>query len=141
MNKLHSHLPPDMESFFAKFQTSKYFTSYIDLSSDRIIFLNEEFTKDTSSSLTALLINYNNESETEEITIYINSIGGDAFALTNIYDVIQLIKAPVRTICLGKAYSAGAYLLAAGTKGMRHMMAHSQVMVHGVQCLFPVPGE
>lgn len=141
MKKVHSPILPDLDDLLQQFKPSKYFPSYIELSSDRIIFLNEEFTKETASTLTALLLYYENESTEEDITIFINSIGGDASALSNIYDVIQMIKAPVSTVCLGKAYSAGAFLLAAGTKGKRYIMPHGQVMVHGIQCLFPGPGE
>lgn len=122
-------------------QPSKYFEAYVDLSKDRVIFLNEVFTKETSAALTALLLHYDHESQSEDIAIYINSVGGDASALTNIYDVMQMISAPVQTICLGKAYSAGAFLLAAGTKGKRFALPHSQVMIHGIQCLFPGQGE
>lgn len=136
--KLHEHADANP---LAAFQPPKYFETYIKLSTNRIIFLNEVFTKETSAVLTALLLHYDNESHSEDIAIYINSVGGDVSSLTNIYDVIQMIKAPVQTICLGKAYSAGAFLLAAGTKGRRYAFPHSQIMIHGIQCVFPVAGE
>lgn len=117
---------------------SKYYESYVRLVDDRVIFLNEAFTKDTSSTLSAWLLHYDHEDSEKEITIYINSPGGDASALSNIYDVIQLISAPVKTVCLGKCYSAGAVLLAAGTKGKRYILPHAEVMIHGIQCAFPV---
>lgn len=136
--KLHNH--PDSNAQL-NLSIPKYQSVYIALSSTRNVFLNEVFTKETSATLTALLLYYDNQSHTEDISIYINSVGGDASALTNIYDVIQMIEAPVQTICLSKAYSAGAFLLAAGTKGKRFIMPHAQVMIHGVQCVFPIIGE
>lgn len=117
---------------------SKYFESYVKLSNERVIFLAEDFTKEVSSAMSALLLHYDNEDSEEDITIYIHSNGGDAAALTCIYDVIQMIKAPVKTVCIGKCYSAGAVLLAAGTKGKRYIMPHAEVMIHRIQCGFPM---
>lgn len=115
-----------------------YSESYMILSKYRKIFLNEDFTKDSASALTALLLYYNSISEKDEITIYINSNGGDEFALIQIYDVMQMIQAPIKTVCMAKAYSAGAFLLAAGSKGRRFIMPHAKVMIHGIQCQFPI---
>lgn len=120
---------------------SKYLDSYVYLSKDRHIFLNEDVTKDTSSIVSALLLHYDNKDPSKDIFIYINSNGGDASALTNMYDVIQFISAPVSTVCMGKAYSAGAVLLAAGAKGKRYAYKHSSIMIHGIQCAFPILSE
>jgi len=54
---------------------------------------------------------------------------------------MQMIKSPIRTICMGKAYSAGAILLAAGTNGHRYAFKNSSIMIHGMQCLFPIAGH
>ena len=54
---------------------------------------------------------------------------------------MQMIKAPVKTICLGKCYSAAAIILAAGSKGYRAAMDHSSLMIHGIQAGFPIPGH
>jgi ATP-dependent Clp protease protease subunit len=116
---------------------SKYGGSYVELSKARAIFLAEDFTKDVGSAVSAMLLHFDCLSKTEEITIYIHSNGGDASVLANIYDVIQIISAPVRTICLGKCYSAGAVLLACGTAGRRFIMPNAEVMIHGIQFIFP----
>ena len=116
---------------------SKYFESYIHLTDARVIFLNEVFVKETASTLSAWLLHYDHEDPEAEIIIYINSAGGEASALSNIYDIIQMISAPVKTVCLGKCYSAGAILLAAGAKGRRFILPHAEVMIHGIQCAFP----
>jgi ATP-dependent Clp protease protease subunit len=114
----------------------KYSECYSNLAKDRIIFISEDITKDVASVLSALLMHYDHDNE-EDISIYINTDGGDANALSNIYDVMQMIKSPIKTICIGKAYSAGAFMLAAGTKGKRFMTKNSSVMIHGMQCTFP----
>jgi ATP-dependent Clp protease, protease subunit len=119
-------------------QPSKYTTSYISLANNRIIFLTEEFTKNTASEMTALLFHYDNESH-DDIHIYISSQGGDASALANIIDVMEVIKSPITTICMGRCYSAGAFLLMAGQK--RLAFRHSEIMMHGAQLMFPYPGK
>jgi ATP-dependent Clp protease protease subunit len=119
---------------------SKYMETYVRLAKDRVIFLSEDFTKEMSTAMSAMLLYYDNQNSEEDITIYINSHGGDVSALTNIYDVIQMIKSPVKTVCIGKAYSAGALLLCAGAKGKRYAFKHAKIMIHGIQCAFPIFG-
>ena len=118
-----------------------YSDTYIKLTKDRVIFLSEDVTKDNAAQLSALLLYYDNEDHNSEITLYVNSNGGDASGLSNIYDVMQMISAPVKTICLGKCYSAGAVILAAGTKGSRYAFRSSKIMIHGIQFGFPLPGQ
>lgn len=120
---------------------SKYSEFYIKLTKNRTIFLSEDLTREIGASIIAMLLYFDNEDPNEEITILINSNGGDASALMAIYDVIQMISAPVKTVSLGKCYSAAAVLLAAGTKGKRFALKHAQIMIHGLQCSFPLIGE
>lgn len=121
-------------------QSTRYESSYVWLAKSRVIFLKETITKDVASELSALLLYYDNESN-DDIYIYIHSNGGDADGLINIYDVIHMIKSPVHTICIGKAFSAAAILLAAGAKGHRYAFKNSKIMIHGIQFIFPIPGD
>lgn len=118
-----------------------YAETYIKLAKDRIIFLNENVTKQSASDLSALLLYYDNENSEDYISIYIHCNGGDASGLANIYDVMQMIKSPVKTICIGKCYSAAAVILAAGSPGARYAFKHSKIMIHGIQAGFPIPGH
>lgn len=127
------------EEVISGVQFSKYFDSYVKLSKERAIFITEDFSKEMSSAATAFLLHYDHQDPEEDITIYINSDGGDVSALSNIIDVLEMIESPVSTVCLGKAYSAGAFLLAAGTKGKRCAMKHSEMMLHSMQILYPIP--
>ena len=122
-------------------QMSKYMETYIRLASDRVMFLSENVTKDVASQISALLLYYDNTEPGVDIYMYIHCNGGDAAGLANIYDVMTMIKSPIRTVCMGKAYSAGAILLAAGTKGKRYAFKNSSIMIHGMQCLFPIAGQ
>ena len=118
-----------------------YSSSYVKMSQSRAIFFSEDVTKNAGAELSALLLYYDNKDHEEPIHLYIHSNGGDVAGLTNIYDVMQMVKAPIKTILLGKCYSAGAVMLAAGTKGERYALKSSKVMIHGIQFVFPLPGE
>jgi ATP-dependent Clp protease protease subunit len=118
-----------------------YADTYTKLTQDRVIFLSEDVSKQSAADMSALLLYYDNQDHEADITIYIHSNGGDAAGLANIYDVMQMISAPVKTVCIGKAYSAGAVILAAGSKGERYAMKSAKIMIHGIQFAFPLPGQ
>ena len=63
-----------------------------------------------------------------EITIYINSPGGEVSSGLALYDMMQGISCPIRTVCLGKAASMGAILFVSGDK--REILPHGEVMIH-----------
>jgi ATP-dependent Clp protease, protease subunit len=121
--------------------SSGYSDSYVKLAQHRIIIISENITDTMAVQLSALLLYFDNESNTAPIQMYIHSNGGAATGLANIYDVMQMISAPIRTVCLGKCYSAAAILLAAGTKGQRYALKNSSIMIHGIQAGFPIPGH
>jgi ATP-dependent Clp protease protease subunit len=50
-----------------------------------------------------------------------------------IYDTMQYVKSPIKTICIGEAYSGAGIILSAGSKGMRYACPNSEVMLHAVQ--------
>jgi ATP-dependent Clp protease protease subunit len=70
------------------------------------------------------------EDPDKDILLYINSPGGSVTSGLAIYDVIKYVKPDVQTICVGSAFSMGAILLAAGTKGKRFILPHGKVMLH-----------
>ena len=83
-----------------------------------------------------------NENKSQDINIYINSPGGSITAGLAIYDTMQFVKcdAPLATFCLGQAYSMGAILMAAGTKGKRFSLPHTRIMLGtslGAECKEP----
>jgi len=121
--------------------SSRYVDSFYKLSKYRTIFIVETITKELASTVTAMLFYFDSLSKEEEIVMYINTNGGETSALANIYDVMQMISAPIKTVCLGKAYSAGAVILAAGNKGNRFALKNSNIMIHGIQVIFPTPSE
>lgn len=118
-------------------RSDKYGEVHVEFLKNRCIFLAEDVTKELASTLCGSLIYLNSVDSSKDINIFIHTSGGDATALASIYDVINLIDAPVATIGVGKIYSAGAFILAAGTKGKRCMFTNAKVMIHGLQCYFP----
>lgn len=118
-----------------------YADSYIKMSKNRAIFFSEDVGDKAAADLSALMLYYDNEDHEAPIHLYIHSNGGAISGLNNIYDVMQMVHAPVKTILLGKCYSAGAVMLAAGTKGERYALRSSNVMIHGIQFAFPIAGE
>ena len=100
------------------------------LLNDRIIFLSDEVNDLTSSLIVAQMLYLESVDPDKHISFYINSPGGSVTAGMAIYDTMQFVKCDVTTICIGMAASMGAFLLAAGTKGKRLALPHSEIMIH-----------
>ncbi len=105
---------------------------YSRLLKERIIFLVGQVEDYMANLIVAQLLFLESENPNKDISIYINSPGGSVTAGLAIYDTMQFIKPDVSTLCTGMAASMGAVLLAGGTKGKRHCLPHSTVMIHQV---------
>ena len=103
---------------------------YSRLLNDRIVFLNGEVNEASASIIVAELLYLEAQDPDKDIQMYINSPGGSVTDGLAIYDTMQYIKADMATICVGMAASMGAFLLAAGNKGMRYALPHSTIMIH-----------
>ena len=98
------------------------------LLTDRKIFFTSEVNSETCDNLIKNLMALDAESD-KEITIFINSNGGDVLSGLAAYDVIQTLRSPVRTVVIGAAFSMGAILFLAGNSG-RYVHCHSRIMIH-----------
>lgn len=103
---------------------------YSRLLKDRIIFLTGEIDDYTANLVVAQMLFLEMEDPDKPINLYINSPGGSVTAGMAIYDTMQYLRCPVSTLCIGMAASMGAFLLAAGAKGMRRALPNAEVMVH-----------
>jgi ATP-dependent Clp protease protease subunit len=103
---------------------------YSRLLEDRIIFLTGAIDTDTANSVVAQLLYLETKDPDKDISLYINSPGGNVTDGMAIYDTMKYIKCDVCTICVGLAASMGAFLLAAGQKGKRYALANSEIMIH-----------
>ena len=106
------------------------FDLYSRLLKDSIIFLGTPIDDTIANLVCAQLLHLEAENPDRDISIYINSPGGDITALFAIYDTMQYVKPDIATICFGQAASAAAVLLAAGTPGKRMALPHARVLLH-----------
>lgn len=98
---------------------------------DRILFLNGEVEDVACSTLIAQLL-YLSSVDNRDISMYINSPGGDVVSGLGVIDTMNFIPCDISTTCVGMAASMGAVLLSCGTKGKRYVLPHSRVMIHSV---------
>ena len=106
------------------------FDIYSRLLRDRIIMVGGEIEPNMANSILAQLLFLESENPNADISMYINSPGGDVSAGWAIMDTMQYIKSPVSTIGMGLVASMGSVLLAAGEKGKRFVLPNTQVMIH-----------
>ena len=97
---------------------------------ERIVFLSGEVNDETASLVCAQLLFLEAESPKKPIDLYINSYGGVVTSGLAMYDTMQFIKAPVRTLCVGTARSMGSFLLMAGEPGERAALPNASLHVH-----------
>ena len=97
---------------------------------DRIILLNDAIDPQLATSVISQLLVLESENSEAPITIYINSPGGSITDGLAIYDVMNKIKCPVITVCVGMAASMAAFLLSCGSRGKRYCLPNSTVMIH-----------
>jgi ATP-dependent Clp protease protease subunit len=106
------------------------FDIYSRLLKERIIFLGTPIDDTVSNLMIAQLLHLESEDPDKDISIYVNSPGGEITGLFAIYDTMQYIKPDVSTICVGQAASAAAVLLAAGASGKRFALPHARILIH-----------
>ena len=103
---------------------------YSRLLKDRIVFLSGEIDDGMANTIVAQMLFLEMEDPDKDIQLYINSPGGSISAGMAIYDTMKYLKCEVSTLCIGMAASMGAFLLAAGAKGKRKALPHSEIMIH-----------
>ncbi|MBI2380154.1 MAG: ATP-dependent Clp endopeptidase proteolytic subunit ClpP [Gammaproteobacteria bacterium] len=103
---------------------------YSRLLKERVIFLVGQVEDYMANLIVAQMLFLESESPDKDIYLYINSPGGSVTAGMAIYDTMKFIKPDVSTLCIGQACSMGAFLLAGGAKGKRHVLPNSRVMIH-----------
>jgi ATP-dependent Clp protease protease subunit len=103
---------------------------YSRLLKDNIIFLGTPINDDVANVVCAQMLHLESENPDRDISIYINSPGGDINAMFAIYDTMRFIRPDIATICFGQAASAAAILLAAGTHGKRLALPNTRILLH-----------
>ncbi|MGH3112626.1 MAG: ATP-dependent Clp protease proteolytic subunit [Gaiellaceae bacterium] len=123
-----SHLVPMVVESDGRYERS--FDVYSRLLRERIVFLGTEVDDAVANVITAQLVFLEAEDPDREISLYINSPGGSAYAGMAIYDTIQYVKPDVRSICIGMGMSAAAMILCGGAAGKRSALPNAKIMIH-----------
>jgi len=97
---------------------------------NRIIFLGMPIDDHTANLVVAQMLFLDNEDSEKEIRLYVNCPGGSITSGLAIYDTMNIVSAPVSTICVGLAASMGTVLLSAGVKGRRYALPNSTIHIH-----------
>jgi len=103
---------------------------YSRLLEERIIFMGTAINDDVANAIIAQLLFLEKEDPKKDITMYVNSPGGQVTSTMAMYDTMQHVKPDVSTVCLGMAASGGAIILMGGAKGKRFALKHSEIMIH-----------
>ena len=106
------------------------FDIYSRLLRERIVFLGTEVDDHVANLITAQLLFLEADDPDKDISLYVNSPGGSAYAGMAIYDTMQYVRPDIRTICVGMAMSAAAMILCGGAAGKRFALPNSKVMIH-----------
>src|ERR671933_169454 len=106
------------------------FDIYSRLLKERIVFLGTEVDDQIANVIAAQLLFLEADDPDKDISLYINSPGGSAYAGMAIYDAMQYVRPDVRTICTGMGMSAAAMILCGGAPGKRFVLPNAKVMIH-----------
>ncbi|UGQ12194.1 ATP-dependent Clp protease proteolytic subunit [Yinghuangia sp. ASG 101] len=101
-----------------------------ELYAQRVLILDGPLDDDNGTLLTTQLITLAAEDPSTDIALWIHSPGGSVPSMLAIRDVMHVVPCDVSTLVLGIAYSAGQFLLSAGTRGKRRAMPHARVLMH-----------
>ena len=99
---------------------------------ERIIFLGTPIDDQVANLIIAQLIHLESEDPDKDISIYVNSPGGQVYSGLAIYDTMQFIRPDIQTICVGIAMSMGAVILAGGAEGKRLALPNAKILIHQV---------
>ncbi|OGJ54070.1 ATP-dependent Clp protease proteolytic subunit [Candidatus Peribacteria bacterium RIFCSPHIGHO2_02_FULL_49_16] len=103
---------------------------YSRLLEERIVFMGTGINDEVANAIIAQLLFLEKEDPKKDITMYVNSPGGQVTSTMAMYDTMQHVAPDVSTVCLGMAASGGAIILMGGAKGKRFALEHAEIMIH-----------
>jgi ATP-dependent Clp protease, protease subunit len=106
------------------------FDIYSRLLNDRVVFLGSQIDAEIANLVVAQLVHLEADDPDKDISLYVNSPGGDAYAALAIYDAMQFVRCDVATICCGIAMSGGSLVLAGGAAGKRMALPNARILIH-----------
>ena len=106
------------------------FDIYSRLLRERVVFIGTPIDDQVANLVVAQLLHLESDDPEKDISVYINSPGGDVYGGLAIYDTMQFVKPEIQTICVGVAMSMGSLILTGGTKGKRMSLPNSRILIH-----------
>lgn len=106
------------------------FDIYSRLLNDRVVFLGSQIDAEIANLVVAQMLHLEADEPGKDISLYVNSPGGDAYAALAIYDAMQYVTCDVATICCGIAMSGGSLVLAGGADGKRMALPNARILIH-----------
>ncbi|MDX6684648.1 MAG: ATP-dependent Clp protease, protease subunit, partial [Baekduia sp.] len=106
------------------------FDIYSRLLNDRVVFLGSQIDDEIANLIVAQLLHLEADDPGKDISLYVNSPGGSAYAALAIYDAMQFVRCDVATICCGIAMSGGSLVLAGGAQGKRMALPNARILIH-----------
>jgi ATP-dependent Clp protease, protease subunit len=119
-----------MASASVSYQRTREMTIDELLLENRVVFLIGEINQASAARVMMQMLYLENTGRGKDINFYINSPGGAVDDTLALYDTMKFLSSPISTYCIGRAYSGGSVLMAAGQKGKRYMLPHAKVMIH-----------
>lgn len=119
-----------MASAGVSYQRTREMTIDELLLENRVVFLIGEINQASAARVMMQMLYLENTGRGKDINFYINSPGGAVDDTLALFDTMKFMSSPVNTYCIGRAYSGGAVLMAAGQKGKRFMLPHAKIMIH-----------
>jgi ATP-dependent Clp protease, protease subunit len=114
---------------------------YSMLLKERIVFLGTAVTDQVANSIIAQLLHLEREDPDRDISLYINSPGGEVHAGLAIYDAMNLNRCDIATFAVGVCASMAGVLLSSGTPGKRYVMPNATVHMHQVLISGGIEGQ
>lgn len=98
--------------------------------SGRVLYLSGEISEPLAQDINIEMVKLQRDDPLQDITMIVDSYGGDLFAAFAIVDMMEMITCDIQTICIGKAMSAGQFIFSSGAPGKRYMTKHARLMLH-----------
>ncbi len=127
MTQVHALVPTVLEE---SSRGERAFDIFSLLLRERIVFLGQEVDDQVANLIISQMLYLEAQDPEKDISLYINSPGGMAYAGMAIYDVIQHVRPDVSTICVGMGMSAAAMVLCGGAPGKRLALPNARIMIH-----------
>lgn len=127
MNEFSSVIPMVIES---SSKGERAYDIFSLLLKERIVFVGTPIDDQIANLIVAQLLWLNREDSEREISMYINSPGGQIYAGLAIYDTMRMLSNKISTVAVGVTASFGTVLLSAGTKGQRYALPHATIHMH-----------